>query len=133
LLGLSAARLRGARDAVLFRRRLPDPIVSRAVAIFSVSVALVFVAVFILTITERETTSEFEPNERFLAILFEAVSAFGTVGLSRGITPHLSTLGKLTIIGLMFVGRLGPLNVALAVGRGEGPKYRHPSEGLMVG
>ncbi len=133
LLGLSAARLKGARDAVLFRRRLPDAIVSRAVAIFSVSVALVIAAVFLLTITERGSTTRVGTNEGFLAILFEAVSAFGTVGLSRGITPYLTGAGKLTIICLMFVGRLGPLNVALAVGRGEGPRYRRPSESLMVG
>jgi trk system potassium uptake protein TrkH len=133
LLGLSTARLRGGRDAILFRRRLPDPIVSRAVAIFSVSVALVIVAVFILTITERSSTQQLGVSERFLAILFEAVSAFGTVGLSRGITQYLTAAGKLTIVCLMFVGRLGPLNVALAVGRGEGPRYRHPSESLMVG
>jgi trk system potassium uptake protein TrkH len=133
LLGLSSVRLRGGRDAALFRRRLPDPIVSRAVAIFSVSVALVIAAVFVLTITERASTAGVDAQERFLAILFEAVSAFGTVGLSRGITPYLTAAGKLTVVCLMFVGRLGPLNVALAVGRGEGPRYRHPSESLMVG
>ncbi len=133
LLGLSSARLRGGRDATLFRRRLPDPIVSRAVAIFSVSVALVIVAVFVLTITERTSAAGAGTEERFMAILFEAVSAFGTVGLSRGITPYLTAAGKLTIVCLMFVGRLGPLNVALAVGRGEGPRYRLPSESLMVG
>jgi trk system potassium uptake protein TrkH len=96
-------------------------------------VALIIVAVFVLTITERADGNGAGTEERFLAILFEAVSAFGTVGLSRGITPYLTVAGKLTIVCLMFVGRLGPLNVALAVGRGEGPRYRLPSESLMVG
>jgi trk system potassium uptake protein TrkH len=57
-----------------------------------------------------------EPDKSFLSLLFEVVSAFGTVGLSLGITPFLSVIGKLCIVVLMFLGRVGPLTLVLAVG-----------------
>ena len=57
-----------------------------------------------------------EPDKSFLSVFFEVVSAFGTVGLSVGITPFLTLLGKLTIIIMMFIGRVGPLTLVLAVG-----------------
>ena len=66
--------------------------------------------------------------------MFEAVSAFGTVGLSTGETPYLSFLGKLLIIMLMYVGRLGPLTVAMAIAtREEPPPYSYAEEGVMIG
>ena len=71
---------------------------------------------------------------RFLALMFEAVSAFGTVGLSTGITPSLSAPGKLVLAALMFVGRVGPLTLVLAVGpRQERGRFRYAEENVMVG
>ena len=70
----------------------------------------------------------------FLRILFEVTSAFGTVGLSTGITPILSPLGKLLIMITMFVGRIGPLTLALAVAMKEQKIfYKYPQEKVMVG
>jgi len=66
--------------------------------------------------------------------LFEATSAFGTVGLSMGLTPELSELGRLLIIFTMFAGRLGPLTVAFAISkRREKDSYRHPKGNIMIG
>jgi len=70
----------------------------------------------------------------FLDILFEVMSAFGTVGLSRGITFGLTLIGKIVIIATMFIGRLSPLIIALYVaGRGIEEKYKYPEEKIVVG
>jgi trk system potassium uptake protein TrkH len=67
-------------------------------------------------------------------LLFETVSAFGTVGLSVGITPYLSALGKLLIVAVMYIGRVGPLTLALTVGRKElTALVRYPEEDVVVG
>lgn len=70
----------------------------------------------------------------WLALVFEAVSAFGTVGLSTGVTPLLTPAGKLVIIALMFLGRVGPLVLAVYLARpANPPRVRHPREELALG
>ena len=70
----------------------------------------------------------------FLELLFEAVSAFGTVGLSTGITPALGSASKVVVIVLMFVGRLGPLTLMAALARrAKDGGYRLLEEELMIG
>ena len=68
-------------------------------------------------------------------LLFEVISAFGTVGLTRGITPSLSVAGKLVIAFMMFVGRVGPVSLAVALaGKGkESGRIRYPQEKISVG
>jgi trk system potassium uptake protein TrkH len=80
----------------------------------------------ILTVTE---------NKEFLDLLFETVSAFGTVGLSTGVTSSLSIIGKVLIIITMFAGRVGPLTLALAIGRRQtqNNNIRYPKEDVLVG
>ena len=71
---------------------------------------------------------------RFLDYLFETVSAFGTVGLSTGVTPTLNSVGKLVIIVLMFIGRVGPLTVVHLVKIEEVAKrYQYAEERVMIG
>ena len=66
--------------------------------------------------------------------LFEATSAFGTVGLSMGLTPELSSLGRILIIFTMFAGRLGPLTLAFAITKRRKPEaFRHPKGNIMIG
>ncbi|HEY0827086.1 MAG TPA: potassium transporter TrkG, partial [Bacilli bacterium] len=70
----------------------------------------------------------------FLMILFETTSAFGTVGLSMGLTPHLSVVGEIMIMLTMFAGRLGPLTLAYALGTTNSKKlYRHPEGKIIIG
>lgn len=113
------------RDATAARRRLSKSLIEKSVAIAAISMGLVLVATFVLTITEQQG---------FLPVLFEATSGFGTVGLSMGITSALSRAGRLTIILLMLAGRVGPLTVAMAIAQ-LGPKanYHYPEEKVVVG
>jgi len=87
-----------------------------------------------LMITEERLPSTTQRNDQMAVLTFEAVSAFGTVGLSSGVTSGLSVGGKLIIMLCMFVGRLGPLVVALAVlPERTGPRFEYPREDLAIG
>jgi trk system potassium uptake protein TrkH len=73
-------------------------------------------------------------DQAFIKLLFEATSAFGTVGLSVGVTPELTIVGKIVIALTMFAGRLGPLTLAYALGpRTEKELYRHPEGKITIG
>lgn len=98
--------LRGRKDLVLFNRKIPASNIREATSLVTLSAGLIFVTVFILMLIEPF---------KFEQILFEAISAFGTVGLSMGITSSLTPLGKLLITLLMYIGRIGPLTLIFAV------------------
>lgn len=116
---------RGKEDVELFRRRIPHYQVYKALAVVLLSIGTVTLVALLLSITEGGS---------FLAILFETVSAFGTVGLSTGITPQLSPAGKLLIILTMFGGRLGPLTLVYALAqRRRKTTIRYPEEKIIVG
>ena len=115
----------------VFKRTIPKPVFRKAVMIGGLAVA--WIVVFTMLLSFIEHAHEAMPNY-FLRILFEVTSAFGTVGLSTGITPILSPLGKLLIMITMFVGRVGPLTLALAVAmREQQVVYKYPEEKVMVG
>jgi trk system potassium uptake protein TrkH len=134
IVALFHARWRGRGRATLFRRTVPHEAMDRAVALTLLSLALVGTSVLVLTFVEQRFAPANTSGPPFLALLFEAVSAFGTVGLSAGITASLTPLGKLVIIALMFVGRVGPLTVALAAGHSEEKgRIRYAEENVMVG
>jgi len=117
--------LRGREHPGVFDREFMNQQVFRALAVIIISLGVVSLVIFFLTITE-----EF----RFLNIAFEAVSAFGTVGLSTGITPDLSIPGRLLITATMFAGRLGSLTLVLAlVKKQRTSKYRYPIEVVRIG
>jgi trk system potassium uptake protein TrkH len=117
--------VRGATEVQAFRRRVPIGNVLRAIAVVLISLALVFVVSFVLNVTE---------DFAFLRILFEAFSAFGTVGMSTGITPDLSPAGRAIIILTMFAGRLGPLTLVLALAaRERRTAYQWPEEAVKIG
>lgn len=99
-------------------------IIYRSLAIAVLSLLLIFLAIFILTITETAS---------FIKIIFEVVSAFGTVGLSMGITTDLSDLGKILIIALMLFGKIGPLNLAFSIARPKIDRIQYPKEDILTG
>jgi trk system potassium uptake protein TrkH len=117
--------VRGRRDVEAFRRRVPPVVVMRAVAVALLGVAAVFVLFFCLNVTEQFS---------FEQVLFEAFSAFATVGLSTGITPDTTSAGRVILIVAMFIGRLGPLSLALALAaRERRPSYQWPEEPIRIG
>ena len=121
------------RDRVsIFKRTIPKEVVRKALVVLFLALAWIFVAVFLLALVEYKRFALLD--NFFLRILFEVTSAFGTVGLSTGITSTLSTAGKLIIIFTMFAGRVGPLTLALAVAlQSERVSYIYPEEKIMIG
>jgi trk system potassium uptake protein TrkH len=117
---------RRGEHTTLFRREVPREIVYRSLAILVISGAVLTAGLFLLLLFE---------DQPFLDLLFETTSAFATVGLSLGATAHLGPAGKLIIIALMFVGRIGPLTLALLLGTGatRHVRFRYPETRLMVG
>jgi trk/ktr system potassium uptake protein len=123
------ATLRGemrGREPQLGNRALAPEVVRRATAVVAISMGIVLCSLTLMTIVEKQD---------FMKLLFEVCSAFGTTGLSTGITPTLSVAGKLVIAATMFVGRCGPLTIALAVASAEASRqpYRLAREGLPIG
>lgn len=116
------AAARGATEVIAFERTVPTVLVFRALSIALLSVAFVFTATFALALVE---------GAAFLAVLFETVSAFGSVGQTIGITPSLSTPGTLIVIGTMLVGRLGPLTLAVLLAGRVRPMRVRPAEELI--
>ena len=122
-------RIRGRHSASIFKRTLPDETVSKALSIFILAVMTVTVGIVFLLITQPAP-----PRESFLTYVFETVSAFGTVGLSMGITPALTVVGKLIVIMIMLLGRVGLLTVAYVVtSRRVVAPYRYAEEKIMIG
>ncbi|RKD22829.1 Ktr system potassium transporter B [Ammoniphilus oxalaticus] len=108
----------------IFRRTISWDLVHKAFTITLTAVIFIFFIFFLFTITENLPMSD---------LLFEAISAFGTVGLSTGITAHLSFTGKFLISVLMFIGRVGPLTMAFALMSKTKSKVRYVEEKIMIG
>jgi trk system potassium uptake protein TrkH len=134
LVTMAVNRIRGNAEVSLFRRRIPERTVSEAMGIATLGMTVVILFTFLLVAIEVGASSYATTQGDFIRLAFESVSAFGTVGLSTGVTPELSTVGRLLITLLMFVGRLGPLTMVLAVAaRVRKPLYRYVEERVMVG
>jgi trk system potassium uptake protein TrkH len=118
--------LRGKEHAGAFGKEFTSQHIYRALALVMLSLTLVAITVFVLKITDEKFG--------FLNLLFETTSAFGTVGLSTGITPDLSIPGRLIITGMMFIGRLGPLLLVLSLTQRQQPAiYRYPQDTVRIG
>ncbi|AZB44969.1 Ktr system potassium transporter B [Bacillus sp. FJAT-42376] len=117
--------LKGKKEINLGRRALDSGYIVRALSISIVSILFIIGAVFLMTITE---------NESFLEILFEVVSAFGTVGLSMGVTAKFTAFGKIVLVFIMFLGKLGPLTLIYSLATPSGKQMvRYPKEDILTG
>lgn len=116
-----------ARESVsIYHRTLPPPLVTRAFTLISLGLTVIFLSSFILFLSE--------PGAHMKEVLFEVFSAFSTVGLSLGITPKLSALGKLVIVLTMYVGRMGPLTLLYAFSRLRAlGRFEYVEESVMIG
>lgn len=133
LVAMGFSRLRGYPEPKAFGRTISPGSVARAMSVTMVCASVVLVATLLLQVTEVGSSSSAVARGRFLELLFEVVSAFGTVGLSTGITPGLTDAGKLLLTLVMFLGRLGPLVVAVAVARQRTVRFRFAEESIMIG
>lgn len=134
LIALGASRLRSRENVNLFHRTLSRVSLYRALSVTLTAATIIGIATMFLMITEGGIRPFVETPGMFVEILFEVVSAFGTVGLSLGITGNLSALGKLIIVLVMYTGRLGPMLIALAISpREKKAKYQYAEEQVMIG
>lgn len=125
VVGVIRSILRGRENVEIFHRTIPRELANRALAVVFIALTVVFFSTFFLSLTEKA------PLEN---LAFEVVSAFGTVGLSRGITPQLTDWGKLILSATMLVGRAGPLTLAFALAyRETRGVYTYPEERIMIG
>ena len=120
------SQIKGKEDVVLFRRRIVVETILKALSVAMSGLAIVVFVTFLLSITEK--------SHDFIFYLFEATSAFGTVGLTMGLTPELSTFGRIVIILTMFAGRLGPLTIGFAISKKrEKQAFQRPKGDIMIG
>jgi trk system potassium uptake protein TrkH len=133
LVGLAWARFRDQQEVNLLQRRILDSVVSKAISVSLFAILAIIFFTFCLLQSELGGVAQKESRGQFIGILFETVSAFGTVGLSTGVTPVLSDFGKLVIAVVMFLGRVGPLTVAIAVTKALSRRYKYASETFLVG
>ncbi len=122
--------IRGREDTELFKKRINKELVYKAFAVVVVALSLVFLVTIVLSITERASGSPFE------YYLFEAASAFGTVGSTLGLTTKLTTIGKIIVALTMYSGRIGPLTLVLAIAirkRKKGNAIKYPEDKILVG
>ena len=127
-------RLRGNEEVNLFSRTIPREVVSRTLSIIFASAFSISIITSILLVTGGGNLPSLESRHLFVEYLFETVSAFGTVGLSMGVTPKLNDIQKFAIVLMMFAGRVGPLTLAFSLSRTRGRKgLIYAEEGVMVG
>lgn len=128
-------RFQGRVVTNIMRRTVPERIVNESISIILLTIAILIVFSFSLQLSETGSVPHIQAPESFLQTNFEVVSACATVGLSTGITSDLTALGKIQITLLMFVGRVGPLAVAVAIARRYQRRihYEFYRENVMVG
>ena len=121
-------------SAALFNRKIPSATIIRSLSTFAASLFVILVSVFLFLVSEHVGVSHQDLKGSFLDQLFEVTSAFGTVGLSTGITEGLTTLGKSMIIFMMFAGRVGPLTLGVLFLSGK-PKavFDYVEEDVVIG
>ena len=132
---LALARLRGYHVTSVGSRTIPEETVQRAVGLFVVAFVVVMTGILILAVTAIKPMGRSTPGS-FFRYMFEAVSAFNTVGLSLGVAPELSPFGKTVTAALMYLGRVGPLTFATAIALARprlGGEFRYAHEDVIIG
>ena len=117
--------LRRSDELTIFKHSVSNSVTYKALSVIAITSMLIFFGFFILLILE--------PNQKFIDLLFEAVSAACTVGLSRGVTGELQPFSLITLMFLMFAGRLGPLTLAYLIATPKKSRLSHPTTEIQVG
>lgn len=133
LFSLVRSKLYGV-STYIFNRNIPTATMIRSLSLFAAGLSMVTVATFLFLMSEHIGVSHLESRGSFLDQLFEVTSAFGTVGLSTGITSTLTGVGKLFVILIMFAGRVGPLTFGVLFLAGKNkPVYHYVDEDVVIG
>lgn len=122
--------VKGKERTEAFHRTLPSSVTRKALAILVISIFVLISGTMLLSVTEHSHSNS------FMLIMFEVTSALATVGLTQGLTPNLTILGKLLIIILMFIGRIGPISMALMFStkrKKTNNSIKLPEENVIVG
>lgn len=120
--------IKGREDTEILSKRIPKDIVYRALSIVAISITLLIVDVLILSLTEK--------GALLMDLMYEATSAFGTVGLSLNFTPRLTSIGRIIIIITMYIGRVGPLTLAFAFAQKQlksSSSIKYPEDKVLIG
>lgn len=119
------SQLRGKKDSEIFERRIEYTDILQALTVALLAAAVLVIMTFLVSLTHQG---------ELIRIIFEVASALGTVGLTLGLTPLLSTTAKILIITTMFLGRVGPLTLGFALAyRAKQPEIRYPKGKIMIG
>ncbi len=124
--------IKGKEDTEVFYRKIPFTVIQKCMTILGLYMSLFITGTILLTILDYNLLQNFD----FIDIMFEVASALGTVGLTVGITPELSYIGKIIVAIIMFLGRLGPVTIAMALTLRQdinNAVIKHPEEDVIVG
>ena len=129
------SRIRRRHRVNIFKKSVPSETVTRSVSLILVSIGIIGAVLFLLLVGDSANGREVIGHHgSFLSYLYETISAFGTVGLSMGVTPELSAWGKFWIIFMMIIGRVGVLTFSyIIVGTGTTNGFEYSQENLMIG
>jgi trk system potassium uptake protein len=128
------SRLKGVSHTNVFRRTVPDEVVTKTLTLVMLAALLLGAASFALLAVQLQGHAFAQSRGAFMDYTFEAVSAFATAGLSLGATAKLTAWGKLIIIALMYIGRVGLLTLAFTiVGRAKAHPVQYGEENIMIG
>ena len=118
--------VRGREDSEVFHKRFSKDIVYKAFTLVFIGFSLVIAVTMLLSYTEKGAS--------FISLFYETVSALGTAGLTLGLTPQLSSIGKVLIIFMMYLGRVGPLTVVLSITKKKiNSGIRYPEGKILIG
>jgi trk system potassium uptake protein TrkH len=132
LVSCTGSALRGREEILLFHRQVPGLLIFKAIAVAVGSMFTLVISTVLLSLTEAKLIAE--NGYSFIHVFFEAVSAFATVGLSMGITPEVSDLGRLILVVTMYIGRVGVVVLMAALLAEPKPSLvKYPEETLLVG
>jgi len=133
ILAMIYTRMKNQKQVRLLKRGVAERTVSKAIAITASAIVVISLFCFILLITESPTHPDIPERTLFIEVLFEVISAIGTVGLSMGLTSVLTPLGKVCIILLMYIGRIGPITLTLVLAGIHQKNIRYAEENVWLG
>ncbi|MBU3947839.1 MAG: TrkH family potassium uptake protein [Proteobacteria bacterium] len=127
------SKINDTKNVNLFYSTLPFKVISKAIVLVVFAILTVILFSFLVTIAEFHNTPFSDNGTKFIQIFFEVVSAFGTVGLSAGITAALSPVSRILITIVMLIGRVGPLTLAVVIATKDGNDIKYAEDNILVG